>query len=227
MNFSLQSILDFIRGQIEQSEQAGALISYLSAHPLTMMIIILAAGVLTCFFGYKFFRLITALCGAAVGAFIGFLISNLLSKKIENMDARISLGIIIVLGLIGLFSAFKLVKSGIFAACAYLTYRFIAPLCAGIISGFVQEKTGFYVSVMVVSVVLGVIAGLLSLILTKLTLTVCTAVGGGYIVAEYASLIALSSEITQTINNTVVYIIAAVLALLGLLVQFKINAKSK
>mgnify|MGYP003316460096 CR=1 FL=1 len=231
MNDFFERILTFVREGLNSSEQARAVIQFFSDNPILLMAVILVTGTLTCYFGYRFFRLVISLCGCAVGIILGYLINTLLHKIFNSIDVRITVGIMIVLGIIGLVTAFKLVKTGIFISCTYLTYKFIAPLFAGIISAFIAEKMGVTVSITVVCLICGVLMGLLSLAMTKVALMVCSAIGGGYLMAEYIMLIAISTGLFKTIEQkpvtVITLIMAAVFAATGLTAQIKVTAKHR
>lgn len=226
ITYSIQTIIDFFKDKLAESTQANKVLTYFTEHHLLLLLVAALVGLLITFAGHKFIKLIIALGGLSVGAWGGFLLT---SKLLTHLSATLSLAIIVVFGIVGMCLAAKLVKFGIFAASAWLAYKFIAPLCNVTIANFISEKAEVNVPVNIISVAVAVVIGLLALALTRLILIICTSVGGGYITAFYgAAMLTEGNFLGEGVVIKEVYIlgVAAVLALLGLLTQFK-NGKKR
>ncbi|MBQ7153663.1 MAG: DUF4203 domain-containing protein [Clostridia bacterium] len=224
--FSLDTIIQFIQSKVAENETASAFANYLTTHTLLVMLIVTLVGFLFVFFGYKFFRFLIALAGFAAGMALGYLLT---SKLLTQLSANVTLIIILVLGLVGAVIAFKIYKLGVFLGCAWLAYKFLAPLFDVTIAQWITDNTGVTISAFVISIVIAIIAGVLGLLMQKPVIIVCSCVGGAFIALKYGLDFLVSASVIEavTIHPTVELVIVLVLAALGLLFQFGLFRKKK
>ena len=122
-------------------------------------------GALECFFGYKLFRIMTAIVGFLVGGLIGAMVCAILVGE----PAGAFFGFL-VFGALGSWLSFKLYKLAIFVLCFLLGG--ILGLGLGLMSGDMEAAP-------LLIVLLGILLGVLGVVLTKPVIIISSALGGG------------------------------------------------
>ncbi|WP_243425387.1 TMEM198/TM7SF3 family protein [Intestinimonas butyriciproducens] len=122
-------------------------------------------GALECFFGYKLFRIMTAIVGFLVGGLIGAMVCAILVGE----PAGAFFGFL-VFGALGSWLSFKLYKLAIFVLCFLLGG--ILGLGLGLMSGDMEAAP-------LLIVFLGILLGVLGVVLTKPVIIISSALGGG------------------------------------------------
>ncbi len=169
--------------------------------PEISAIIAILIGLVMCFGGFKIQKILITLVwfviGAALAKYLG-------SYFIDNNQMLIIVEIIVgfIVGSIG----FKLEKLALFIAVSYLTFKTIGPYITGLESGVALIVQGG----------ISLLIGALSTFFIKPILIVVSSIAGASIIKSYLpALISLSSN--------VVLIIVVIIAVLGILFQFKNN----
>lgn len=161
----------------------------------------LVFALLNCFFGYKLRKIWITLVGILVGFLIGFAVVMFLST---NLIASLIIGVItgILLGII----SFKLYLVGIFLLCGasafFLVYSCIPVDWLRILLGFIA----------------GIAVGILAVKFVRPVTILSTGINGGFTAGQ-----AIFSAFQ--ITSWQYFPIGAILAVLGILVQFKTTKK--
>lgn len=167
--------------------------------PEITAIIAILIGLLFCFAGYKIQKLLITI----VWFVIGFVLAEKIGGNfIESKNLLLVIEIIsgFIIGSVG----FKLEKLALCIAVAYLVYITIGPYITGFEQG-VEIIIHFGVSLLI---------GILSTFFIKPILIIVSAIAGANIIKVYLpTLVALSSNI--------LLIVVVVIAVLGILTQFK------
>ena len=166
-------------------------------------LIIIGIGLILCFFGFKVQKLVVTLAWFA----LGFSVAGLIGGKFVDGNTLLIIQIVagIILGSLGL----KLEKLALAIAVAYLTYIAIGPY----INGFEEAVE----TIIHFSVSIG--AGILAIFMIKPILVGVTAVAGSTLIKQYLPVV------IPSLSAQVVLIISIVIAVLGLLTQFKTNRR--
>ena len=123
------------------------------------------AGLIYCFYGYRLARVISALVGASIGGGIGFVVAGVMKMTPPLLYVIPAVGAILF-GRLGIFLIVFLV---IF----------------GSVGVSLEELTSLdRVVVLIVSLVSGLILGILSAIYDKVLIIIATSIGGAMIVAD-------------------------------------------
>ncbi|MFN8529036.1 MAG: DUF4203 domain-containing protein [Anaerolineae bacterium] len=190
----------------------------LVAAPLYLLI---AVGLVVCFFGYRLIRLVLVLGGTAAGFLIGvsLVLGNTSLGGIGGPDGALAL----VAGVIGALLG---------GAVGYLAYPIVSVVAglqlgsvigAVLISIFNAADTGALI-LFVIGLVIGVIA---AYVLTDLIVMLATSVGGAWLaVSTYLQIRGLDAtgEALTFASNPIALIVLIVLAALGFIVQRRMYA---
>lgn len=130
------------------------------------------AGLIYCFYGYRLARVISALVGASIGGGIGFVVAGVMKMTPPLLYVIPAVGAILF-GILGYF----LVRLGIFLIVFLVIF--------GSVGVSLEELTSLdRVVVLIVSLVSGLILGILSAIYDKVLIIIATSIGGAMIVAD-------------------------------------------
>lgn len=168
-----------------------------------LAVLLLLPLAVQCFLGYRLFRILTAIVGFVVGGAIGGVLGYLLMQEV----GAILVGLLI--GLLGGFLAFKLYKLGVFVMCFG---------AGAVIGGALGLMAGGGSMVFAFAGIAGIALGVLGVILTKPIIIISTAAGGGM-----GAGMMLGIAIGH--NTALGLIFGIVLAIAGILVQFRLEKK--
>ncbi len=222
---SMTSILSFAA---EESSTAGAgsmgfyeILAMLrkSISPIVALLIA-AVGLVQCLFGYKLIRLELFVVGCGIGAFIGyFILSSFLPTLMESM----AIVAYLVMALLGLFFGwlvlrlFRFVMFLIIAAGSFVVgSAVITPMLAS----FAPALAAVPMITTLVSVVVSIVVAFLILKVRRPVLIILTAIFGSGI----AAFLALNVMVVGLLKPSVV--LTAVLAIIGMIFQFRVGRKS-
>ena len=163
-------------------------------------VINIVIGIIVLLAGYKLNKALISLCGFIFGY-------QLLESIVSNMD--LTNGIVIALSIVGgiIFAtfSFKLYLFGIFIAI-FLAVFSICEMTIAI------DNLKF-----IISIVVGIIAGILGIKFTKPIFIIMTSLSGGFLIVNYLlQLFNLNSRI-------VFFIFGIVISMIGMKVQFNTN----
>ena len=159
----------------------------------------LIIALLNCFFGYKLRKLWSVLIGFLLGVSAGAGICIYLRQP-----APISLAVALIAGAICALLAFLLYRVGLFLLCAGLTAFTLWQLLP------LHTNTA-----LIVYIIIGIVIGILALVKERITVSLATAVGGGWAGAWFLSLL------TGMDSNIFVILMTIIFAALGILLQLK------
>lgn len=160
----------------------------------------IAAALLTCFFGFRLRRLWYSLLVFAVGALLGYAVSNAFLPEKTWLCVLIGLGV----GLLAAAFTFRIVKAVVFV---------LAFWCVFVAAGEALDSVQPVIAV-IVAVALGLLAGLLAAKFQYPAIVVITAVTGGWRAA------AGLRHVITSITPTFMLILAGVLIAAGMIFQF-------
>lgn len=164
-------------------------------------LIILGISLILCFFGFKVQKLVVTLAWFAIGySLAGIIGGNFLTGN-TLLIVKIVVGVI--LGSLG----FKLEKLALAIAVGYLTYITIGPY----ITGFEKGVT------LIIHVAASLGAGILATFFIKPILIGVTSIAGATLIKQYLP------TVIPSLSSQIVLIVSIVIAVLGLLTQFKTN----
>ncbi len=164
-------------------------------------LIAILLGLLFCFSGYRVQKFLITVVWFVIGYEIVRLVC---SEYITNKDTLLIIEIIA--GFILASVGYKLEKLALFVTVAYLTYITISPY----ITFFSKEMN------LLAQGVAALLMGGLSIILIKPILIIATSVSGASIFYQYLPVIV-------NLDAKILLIVAVVIAVLGIIVQFKSN----
>ena len=195
-----ESSSDLFSGKIDVFDVISAITDLLGSFGQTFCIIALVIGILGCFFGFRLTKLFVGICGFCAGGIIGVI----LAIKNES-TGYLLLGLIlaIVLAII----SYNLYKVGIFII-SFLngaTFSFTLSLML-----FKEFKPA-----LIVACIVGLIVGIVSIMFTKPTLIISTAISFGNVAGVFLAVL-LS-------NETMSKILPIIFMVIGLLIQIKTN----
>ena len=128
--------------------------------------LMLVAGFIVCFFGYRLLRFTLALAGFAVGLALGLAVAGL----IHGVSQVFTIAIGIVCGILGAVLATVLYKVGVFLVGA----------CAGVlVATIIVTATGWHYP-MLARLIAAIAGGILTLILERPLISVLSAFAGGW-----------------------------------------------
>ncbi len=166
-------------------------------------LIILGISLVLCFFGFKVQKFVITLAWFA----LGFTLAGAIGGKF--LDGNTLLIVEIVVGIILGSMGYKLEKLALAIAVAYLTYITIGPY----ITGYEKGVT------LIIHVALSLGAGILATFFIKPILIGVTSIAGATLIKQYLPVV------IPSLTTQVTLIIAIVIAVLGLLTQFKSNKR--
>ncbi len=166
-------------------------------------LIILGISLILCFFGFKVQKLVVTLAWFA----LGFTVAGAIGGNF--LDGNTLLIVEIVVGIILGSLGYKLEKLALAIAVAYLTYISIGPY----ITGFEEGVR------LIIHIGGSLLAGILATFFIKPILIGVTSIAGATLIQRYLPVL------IPAIPNQVALIIAIVIAVLGLLTQFKTNKR--
>ncbi len=192
---------------------------------LTMIVVIIIAGILNCFFGRKFLKGILIFWGFVLGAgLVGHLFFNFFQSNQTIAYIAAIIGGILGASLLGAF-----VKVGVFALGAILGYTI----------GNMLASTGGIPPQLPILLGLGFLGGVLALFMERTVIILATALSGAWLMilglasllGTQFSLLAILKEpvILQQLNRRylILFAIWAFLSILGTWVQFQITHRQK
>jgi Domain of unknown function (DUF4203) len=128
--------------------------------------LMLVAGLIVCFFGYRLLRLTLGLAGFCVGLALGLAVAGL----VPGISQLLTIVLGIVCGVLGAVLATVLYKFGVFLLGAG----------AGVlIAGIVVAATGWHYP-MIARVLAAIVGGILTLILERQLVSILSALAGGW-----------------------------------------------
>ena len=163
-----------------------------------ILVISIAVGLILCIFGLKLMRILAAVVGLLLGAGIGAVIVS-----VAGLEGTVSLAVIIGCGIIIALLAFFLHRVGAFISVLFYMFGALMTVLP-------TEKLVFVIIAGVVALILAVLA---AIYLEPLVVTVSSIAGGLMAGPAIISLIGMNDKMW------IGYIVAVVLAGLGLLVQ--------
>lgn len=187
---------------IELMESLGELGETIQALQGVLTIVGVVVGGLLCFFGYKLFRAMAAIIGFIVGGVIGAIIGGLTAGEGGAFAG------LLILGILGALLAYTLYRLGVFILC------FGGGAVIGLALAMLMGDSD---AVLPLAAIVGLIAGIIGVILTKPVLIVSTSVGGGMSMG-----LALGGILENTAAGTV---LGVLLAIAGIFVQFYLEKK--
>lgn len=162
-------------------------------------VLVVVFSLLTCFLGYRLLKLWISIIGFAIGALAGYLIAGCFTETTWILVVA-ALGLGVILGAI----SFRIYLVGVFLYATLCGYIFMQQI--------IGDKDWWAIAVCVIA---GIGIGLLAINFVRPVMRVSTSVSGGMSASVYG--LALFSVTTEI----VVYIVAAVLAIAGMIVQFR------
>ncbi len=167
-------------------------------------IILLVFYVLQCFLGYKMLRVSVAIAGFIAGAFIGSALTASL-----NLPSWVPVVTALALAIILALLAFKIYLAGVFLLSFFVTASVVWALDF-------PAGTAWNVVHAVVSVAAGILVGVIAVKFTRPVTILVTGIGGAINIVGNAVFISLVMSRIGLPN----YVVTAILAILGILVQF-------
>ena len=161
-------------------------------------IIAVLVGLMSCFFGYKLNKTLIAVIGLIIGFNIGVaVLPNFIT------DQTIIYIVSAIIALLFGFISYNLYLVGVFLLCAFAAYA----LCSNLgLESNIQT---------IISVIAGIIAGILGVKFTRPLMIISTSLGGASLITENAF------NLFNFQNNILSIIVFIIIALLGMSYQFK------
>lgn len=169
--------------------------------PELTAVIAIIIGLLMCFGGFKIQKLLITLVWFVIGAALAKYVGGYF---IDN--DKILIAVEIVVGIIVGSVGFKLEKLALFIAVAYLTFKTIGPYITGVEKGVALIIQGG----------IALFVGALSTFFIKPILIVVSSIAGASIIKSYI-------PVFVTLAPNVLLILIGIIAIMGILVQFKSN----
>jgi MFS family permease len=129
-------------------------------------VLLLIAGFIICFFGYRLLRLTLGLAGFGVGLALGLLIAGL----IAGVSQVLTIVLAIVFGILGAILAAALYKFGVFL---------LGAGTGALIAGVVVAATGWHYP-MIARVLAAIAGGILTLFLERPLISILSALAGAW-----------------------------------------------
>lgn len=175
------------------------------------LVISIVAGIVLCIFGLKLMRVLSAVVGLLIGAGIGAAIVSL-----AQLTGAVSLAVILGCGIVMALLAFFLRRVGAF-------FSVFCYISAGLMIVLPKDMKIFLIIVALIALILAILA---AIYMEPLVITVSSVAGGLMAGPAIISLIGMDDKMW------IGYIIAVILAGLGLLVQLlmqsgKVKKKDK
>ena len=177
---------------------------------MVILIIALVFYLLQTLFGYKLFKFSCAVVGFFIGLSLGIYISGTLCHLTGAWPPIIGVLAGILLG----FLAFKLFLVGLFVLVFLIAFSLAEMIPY-------PEGNKWQIASLIIAVAIAIAAGILAVRFQKVVLIVITAVGGAI------NSVSIFNQLTNVLSAKYYYvwIASAVLALIGLLLQFLMNKK--
>jgi|GEM_PF-5971809 len=154
-----------------------------------------------CFFGYRYHRFLIAVAGFIVGAEASY---RMLVGV--TMDSAAKMLIYIIAGLVCSLIAYSFYRLGVVVLVFAATYNIVLPL----ITNYVGTTYSMYIAI-----VAGLLVGFIALRLMRPVIIIATGLSGGLnAVSAFAAIFGYT-------NSTVLLVVGIVVAVLGILYQFK------
>ncbi len=180
-------------------------------------VLLLTAGFVVCFLGYRLLRLTLGLAGFGVGMALGLLIAGL----IPGTSQVLTLILAIVFGILGAILAMALYKFGVFL---------LGAGAGALIAGVVVAATGWHYP-MIARVLAAIVGGILTLILERPLISILSALAGAWgIVLGAFGLFGwhhVSAGSHRPANYGVMIALWFVLGLTGIMVQLRSRHRHK
>ncbi len=192
---------DFIQQMID---------SYSAAQQQTVflpVIIAIIAGLLICFFGYRFIRLWCAIIGFAAGALIAAVIAAAMGADVVLIPA-------IAVGLITAALSFAFYKAGVFV----IGFGAALNVANGLMSAYGIEIQ-WWMIIIALAVAVGI--GMLAVRLVKPVIIVCTSLSGA------VSVVINILGLFHVTNWVVIFVVSGILAVAGMAYQIIGHGKKK
>ncbi len=195
---------------------------------VVIQLIVLAAGLVLCFYGYRLLRFAITVGGFTAGWMLsmnvyGWLVSKNAFPELASIPSFVSYIIYAVCGLLCVFLAFRLAKTGIFIAATAGSFLFLSSI-GDLLNPLVDliYPNELAVKYLIAQILLALLVGLLSRALMRPILIFTTGAAGGM-----AAAIALMVLIGQTANPVLEMGIGLIAMLAGLIVQILGERKRK
>ena len=193
-----------------------------------VQLIVALAGVALCFYGYRLVRFAITVGGFVAGWILsmgiyGWLLSKNVFPELASIPPYVPYIIYAVCGLLCVFLAFRLAKTGVFIATTAGTFLFlsgIGDLLNPLVDLIYPDELA--IKYLIAQILLALLAGLLSRALVRPILIFTTAAAGGM-----AAAIAVMVLIGQTANPALEMGIGIIVMLAGLIVQIISEKKRK
>lgn len=184
------------------SDLIGVSLSQVNGMIAVLMAIIAIVGLFNCFFGYKIMRVLFAVAGLGIGGVGGLAIGFL-----SNMSFWMVILLGVLFGVLGALLLFHVYKLGVFCMNGGLAFMILVLLLGA-------HRIGEFI----LCAAFACIAGIVSVLLVRVWTILSTGICGGLVAG-----IALGMIFG---NAAAGIVLAAVLAVLGILYQFKSTAKN-
>lgn len=197
---SIGSELDILKDNVSFFDLVSGLIDSIVSAGKVICMVGLIIGLLGCFFGFKLTKLFIGICGFFTGLSIGLIIAAVKS------EAKFIL-IALVLAIVFVILSYKLYKLGVFMI------SFLNGGIVGFVIGYLifkSVKPGI-----VAAVIIGLIAGIISVVFTKPTIIISTSVSFGEMSGTFLALLLSSSVLS--------YILPLAFIAAGIFVQIRSN----
>ena len=195
---------------------------------VVMQLIVAAAGIILCFYGYRLVRFAVTVGGFTAGWILsmgiyGWLVSKNVFPELATVPSYVPYIIYAVCGLLCVFLAFRLAKTGVFIAATAASFLFlssIGDLLNPLVDLIYPEELA--IKYLIAQILLALLVGLLSRALMRPILIFTTSAAGGM-----AGVIALMVLIGKTANPSLEMGIGLIVMLAGLIVQILGERKRK
>lgn len=193
-----------------------------------MQLIVAAAGIVLCFYGYRLVRFAVTVGGFTAGWILsmgiyGWLVSQNVFPELASIPPYVPYIIYAVCGLLCVFLAFRLAKTGVFIAATAGSFLFLSSV-GDLLNPLVDliYPDELAIKYLIAQIVLALLVGLLSRALMRPILIFTTSAAGGM-----AAAIALMVLIGKTANPSLEMGIGLIVMLAGLIVQILGEKKRK
>ena len=185
-------------------ETFGGSMPSLPIPPVAGVAVGFVLAALMCFLGYRLLRVFVAIGGLGIGAVLGILLGGKIA------DSQVVTLILVIVFAVGIcLISFLVYKAGIFILVFFTVFSLLAVI--------LKDMT-MPLDYRLIALIAAVVVGILSVIIVRPLTIVVTALGGGMsLAANIGSLIADK----VTIPSVLTIVLGVVLAVCGMLVQFK------
>lgn len=191
----------------------------------TNIVILILSGVLSCFFGYRIFKVILGFWGFV----LGFFITQYLFQQYVGSNDTITLIAGLVGGVVGVFLLTSLYRVGIFALGAVFGYSVVMMLTA---AGKLTQNP-------IVAILAAVLGGIIAILMQRSMMILSTAFGGAWLIAlGIGKLMNTDFDLWRLwqrpdllqMENKIFYILFGIWLLLGIfgtMLQFRLSKGKK